>query len=328
MTAARAMRALVYDDRIVMRDVPVPEPKTGEALVRALIAGICKTDVEISKGYMNFRGIPGHEFVGVVRESPDSDQVGARVVGEINAGCGKCPLCAEGMQRHCPNRTVLGITGRDGTFAEYLTLPAANLIPVPDGLSNSKAVFAEPLAAALEILEQVPIQPGHRALVIGDGKLGLLVCSVLRLTGCDLTLAGKHQEKMKIFSDTGGRALTLDRLRQVSEPFDVVVEASGHPSGFEPAMRHVKPRGTLVLKSTYHGDLTLDAAPIVVNEVSVVGSRCGRFEPALRLLAQGLVDPTPLIDSVFPFDQAEQAFQRSREPGALKVLLEFSGKEV
>jgi threonine dehydrogenase-like Zn-dependent dehydrogenase len=317
------MKAMMYDGRMVMTEVPVPEPKTGEALVRVLIAGICKTDVEISKGYMNFRGIPGHEFVGIVQDSPDASQVGARVVGEINAGCANCPSCAAGMQRHCPNRTVLGIDGRDGAFAEYLTLPAKNLIPVPAGLSNSKAVFAEPLAAALEILEQVNVQPGHRVLVIGDGKLGLLVCSVLRLTGCDLALVGKHPEKMSIFPDIGGRTMTLDRLPEIGEAFDVVVEASGHPSGFESAIRHVRPRGTLVLKSTYQGELTLDAAPIVINEVTVVGSRCGRFEPALRLLAQGLVDPTPLIDTVFPFEQAEQAFRRSLELGALKVLLEF-----
>jgi threonine dehydrogenase-like Zn-dependent dehydrogenase len=323
MTEPRAMKALMYDGRMLMTDVPVPEPKTGEALVRVLIAGICKTDVEISKGYMNFRGIPGHEFVGIVQDSPDADQVGARVVGEINAGCGGCPLCAAGMQRHCSSRTVLGIDGRDGAFAEYLTLPASNLIPVPARLTNSKAVFAEPLAAALEILEQVPVQPGYRVLVIGDGKLGLLACSVLKLTGCDLVLVGKHREKMKIFGATGGTTVSLDRLSEISEPFDVVVEASGHTSGFEYAMRHLRPRGTLVLKSTYQGDLTLNAAPIVINEVSVVGSRCGKFEPALRLLAQGLIDPTPLIDTAFPFDQAEQAFRRSQETGALKVLLEF-----
>ena len=313
----------MYDGSMAVADVPVPSPRTGEALVRVLMAGICKTDVEIGKGYMSFQGIPGHEFVGIVEDSPRAEQMGARVVGEINAGCADCSFCAAGLERHCPNRTVLGIAGRNGAFAEYLTLPASNLIPVPEGLSNEKAVFTEPLAAALEICEQVHIEPRHRVLVIGDGKLGLLVCFALRLTGCNLVLVGKHQEKMRMFERMGGVTVTLDHLDEISEPFDIVVEASGNPSGFECAMKHIRPRGILVLKSTYHGTLTLDAAPIVINEISIIGSRCGIFGPALRLMNEGLVDPSPLVDEVFPFERAEQAFRKSQEPGVFKVLMEF-----
>lgn len=323
MTAPTMMKALVFDGRIHLTDVPVPVPKDGEALIKVSISGICKTDVEITKGYMRFSGIPGHEFVGTVLDSPYPHQIGTRVVGEINAGCGVCRSCRVGMERHCSRRTVLGIAGRNGAFAEYLTLPASNLVEVPAELPDRKAIFTEPAAAALEILEQVCIQPAHSVLVIGDGKLGLLVCLVLRLTGCDLTLAGKHREKMEIFTRLGGKAMTLDELEKVEQPFDFVVEVSGDPSGFALAMQHIRPRGTIVLKSTYHGELTLDAAPIVVNEVSIVGSRCGVFKPALRLMEAGLLDPLPLLHAVFPFEKAEEAFVRSQEPGVFKVALEF-----
>lgn len=317
------MKALVFNGTLALTEVPKPETGPGEALVRVHKAGICKTDVEIAKGYMSFRGIPGHEFVGVVEQSPRAEQVGTRVVGEINAGCGVCSWCKKELERHCPHRTVLGILNRDGAFAEYLTLPAANLVKVPDSLTDDKAVFTEPVAAALEILEQVKVEPTHRVLVIGDGKLGLLVCMVLRLTGCDLLLVGKHPEKMALFNGIGGASCTLDEFASTQEKFDVVVEASGRPSGWDTAMSRTKPRGTLVLKSTYHGNLTFNAAPLVVEEINVVGSRCGILAPAVRLMDLGLVDPTPLIHEVFPFRQAEQAFQRSQEPGVFKILLEF-----
>ncbi|MCA1962182.1 MAG: alcohol dehydrogenase catalytic domain-containing protein [Desulfomonile sp.] len=317
------MKALIFDGTLQLTEIPKPDPPPGEALVLVTTAGICNTDVEITRGYMNFRGVPGHEFVGKVEAADDSELVGARVVGEINAGCDQCSWCAQGMERHCPNRTVLGIAGRDGAFAEYLGLPVKNLVKVPHSLSDEKAVFTEPLAAAMEILEQVKIEPSHRVLVLGDGKLGQLVAMVLRLTGCDLVLVGKHRDKLELFARGGGSVLLLDELTASKERFDIVVEASGSPSGWNLAVSRVKPRGILVLKSTYHGALSFNPAPLVINEITVVGSRCGRFGPALRVLEAGLVDPTVLIAAVFPFDQAEEAFRRSQERGALKVLLKM-----
>ncbi|MFH1113556.1 MAG: alcohol dehydrogenase catalytic domain-containing protein [Pseudomonadota bacterium] len=317
------MKALVFDGELKIKDVPDPQPGDGEALVRISMAGICNTDIEICKGYMDFHGIPGHEFVGIVEKSPVPEQVGKRVVGEINAGCGACAMCRKGMERHCAHRDVLGILKRDGAFAEYLCLPASNLVEVPQGLSDEEAVFTEPLAAALEILEQVHITPADRVMVIGDGKLGLLIGMVLRLTGCDLLLAGKHPEKLHLLGRMGVSTMTLQEPARRDDLFDVVVEASGRPAGWELAVSRVKPRGFLVLKSTYHGSLDFNTAPLVINEVTVVGSRCGRFEPALRLMEKGLVDPTPLIREVMPFLRAEEAFKLSQQPGVLKVLLKF-----
>ena len=318
------MKALVFREKLALEDVPKPHPAAGEALVKALMVGICKTDVEISRGYMDFKGIPGHEFVGVVESSPESSQIGTRVVGEINAGCGDCPYCRQGLERHCPNRTVLGILGRNGAFAEYLTLPVRNLIPVPATLPDEKAVFVEPLAAALEILEQVAGRPADSVLVIGDGKLGLLISMVLRLTGCRLKLVGKHREKLALFSRLGGCVEALESFADSNHSFDIVVEASGHPSGWEFALRNVKPRGIIVLKSTYHGALNFNTAPLVINEISVVGSRCGKFEPALRLMEQGLIDPSPLISGIFPLDEIEEAFRKSLEKDNLKVLVKMT----
>ncbi len=318
------MKALVFDRKLALKDLPVPEPRDGEALVKVLTAGICNTDLEISRGYMQFQGVIGHEFVGRVERSPDSNQVGTRVVGEINAGCGECPACREGLQRHCPDRTVLGILGRNGAIAEYLTLPASNLVAVPERVSDEKAVFTEPLAAALEILEQVKIRPADRVLVIGDGKLGLLASMALRLTGSDLLLVGKHKAKLDLFGQLKGRTALLSELEVTSDKFDIVVECSGNPGGWKLAVGRVKPRGTLVLKSTYHGSLDFNPAPLVIDEITVVGSRCGQFPPALRLMNSGFIDPTPLISEVFPLAQAEEAFRRSQESDCMKVLLKIS----
>ncbi|HMK34539.1 MAG TPA: alcohol dehydrogenase catalytic domain-containing protein [Desulfomonilaceae bacterium] len=315
------MKALVFDGQARVRDVPAPKTKPGETLIHVTMAGICKTDVEIIAGYMDFRGILGHEFVGTVAASPDPALLGVRVVGEINAGCGACDYCRQDLQRHCPSRTVLGIKGRQGALAEYLTLPLTNLVAVPDTLSDEIAVFTEPVAAALEIMEQIRIEPSHTVAVIGDGKLGLLISMVLRLTGCDPVLVGKHPEKMALFSHLRGRTLPLDLFLQTDERFDVVVEASGNASGWNVAMKKVKPRGTVVLKSTYHGSLTFNPAALVIDEITVVGSRCGRFAPALKLLDLGLVDPAPLISGVFPLEQAEAALRKAQEAGAFKVLV-------
>jgi alcohol dehydrogenase len=317
------MKALVFDGELRIKDVPEPKVPDGEALVRVTMAGICNTDVEICKGYMNFRGIPGHEFVGIVEKSPVAEQVGTRVVGEINAGCGECTACRQGLERHCAQRSVLGILNRNGAFAEYLTLPPLNLVEVPESLSDEATVFTEPLAAAVEILEQVHIRPADRVMVVGDGKLGLMIGMVLRLTGCDLLLVGKHPEKLDVLERVGGSTMTLEALAERTDVFDVVVEASGKPSGWGLAMSRVKPRGVLILKSTYHGSLDFNTAPIVVNEVTVVGSRCGRFEPALRLLARNLVDPAPLVHDRLPFRDGEEAFRLAQQPGVCKVLLKF-----
>jgi threonine dehydrogenase-like Zn-dependent dehydrogenase len=316
------LKALVFvEKKPVLKQVPKSVRSEGEALVRVLMAGICRTDVEICKGYMDFQGIPGHEFVGMVEDCDNTGLKGKRVVGEINAGCGICEFCRRGLERHCPNRTVLGILGRDGAMAEYLTLPEDNLLAVPANLSDEQAVFTEPIAAALEIPDQVKVGPGSRVLVIGDGKLGLLITMVLRLTGCGPVLVGKHPEKLAYFSRLGGEIRELGEFAKSPDLFDLVVEASGSPSGWELAVSRVKPRGTLVLKSTYHGKLDFNPAPLVINEVTVIGSRCGLFAPALRLMADGLIDPTPFISGVLPIEQAAEAFARARDRDTLKILI-------
>jgi threonine dehydrogenase-like Zn-dependent dehydrogenase len=317
------MKALYFDGSLRMTDMPDPKPEAGEALVKVVMAGICKTDVEITKGYMGFTGVPGHELIGVVEESPAPELIGKRVVGEINVGCGECSLCRAGMERHCPNRDVLGILGRNGALAEYLTLPPANLEPVPDNLPDEKAIFTEPLAAALEILEQVKIEPSHNVLIIGDGKLGLLIAMSLRLTGASLLLSGKHSDKSAIFTALGGKVIHPDDLADTDEKFDVVVEASGNPTGWKTAVERVKPRGVIVLKSTYAASFEYNPAPLVIDEITVVGSRCGRFAPALRLMDMGLIDPSPLLSKVFPFERAEEAFEAAQLSGNLKIALKM-----
>ena len=302
------------------RDLPTPVVAAGEALVRVVCAGICNTDLELMRGYYPFRGVLGHEFVGRVEQGPQ-ELLGQRVVGEINAVCGVCEMCDRGHRSHCERRTVLGIVGRDGAFADYLTLPAENLHRVPDSLPSSRAVFVEPLAAALQIQQQVPMGPEDRVLVVGDGKLGQLIASSLALTACDLLLVGRHARKLDLLLAQG--------IRATDEPpaaatFDVAIDCSGNRAGFAVARRALRPRGVLVMKSTYAGDLTVDASSLVVDELTVVGSRCGPFEPALRLLAAGDVDPTPLIAGSYPLLEGLAAFDHAARPGTLKILLEIS----
>jgi alcohol dehydrogenase len=317
------MRALVYDGQLkLVRDYPRPVPPPEEALVRVELAGICNTDLEIVRGYRGFHGILGHEFVGVVEECADESLVGQRVVGEINCYCGECPTCRAGAPTHCPNGTTLGIWERDGALADYLTLPMANLHPVPEAIGDEAAVFVEPLAAALEILEQVQVKPSDRVVVLGDGKLGLLVAQVLRLTGCGLVVGGRHEEKLAILQRQGIDARLADELPV--DGADVVVDCTGHPSGFAAARRLVKPRGTLVLKSTFHGNVEVDLSMLVVDEITLVGSRCGPFAPALRLLERSLVDVESLISATYPLDEGLAAFERAQEKGTLKVLLEMT----
>jgi threonine dehydrogenase-like Zn-dependent dehydrogenase len=324
------MRALWLRDRVtsLLDDVPVPEPPPGEALVRVLRAGICRTDLELVRGYYPFEGVLGHEFVGVVEEGP-ARLLGRRVVGEINATCGRCRACGAGRETHCENRTVLGIVGRHGAFAEYLTLPARNLHPVPDTISSDAATFTEPLAAALEIQQQVPVRPDDRVLVVGDGKLGQLVAQTLSLVGCDLLVLGRHERKLGLLQAEGIRTELASAVAAGGEEledgsFDVAVECTGNAEGFAVARRALRPRGVLVMKSTYAGRLTLDASALVVDELTLVGSRCGPFGPALRLLAEGLIEVKPLISASFPLGAAREALEHAARPGTLKVLLEVA----
>jgi threonine dehydrogenase-like Zn-dependent dehydrogenase len=343
------MLAVVFDDKLKVVDMPPPALKKGEALVRVRMAGLCNTDIEIIKGYMGYRGILGHEFVGDVVKCEAPEWMGRRVVGEINAGCGKCDWCKQGLSRHCPNRTVVGIFGRPGAFAEYVALPMANLHKIPKDMSDETAVFAEPVAACFEILDQVKIGKQDKVAVIGDGKLGALAAQVLAGAAPETILLGKHDNKLrrlkKIFrtgiihgSGARPRALsgeinnsgvgqcqikTSKYTTQKPGSFDVVVECSGSPSGLAAATALVRPRGVLVLKSTYHEKPILDTSVWVVNEITVVGSRCGRFEPALAALRGGHVNPLPLIDKVFPAEQALHAFEAAQAPGVFKVLLDF-----
>jgi len=306
-------------------DIPVPAPAPGEALVRVLQAGVCNTDIELTSGYYPYTGVLGHEFVGLVVEGSPAlrDQ---RVVGEINAACRTCSACVHDRPTHCERRTVLGIVGRDGAFAEYLTLPIENLHVVEDSIENEQAVFAEPLAAALEIQEQIEVSVDDRVLVVGDGKLGQLIARTLALVGCELLVVGRQERKLAHLHAAG---IDTRLLRSPEEAkaanlasFDIVVECTGNPAGFELARQAIRPRGTLVMKSTYAGALTLDASSIVVDEITLLGSRCGPFAPALQMLARGEVEVADLVDARYPLAEAAEALEHAQRPGVLKILIE------
>jgi threonine dehydrogenase-like Zn-dependent dehydrogenase len=314
------MQALwLENQKISMRDISKPN-KPNEALIRIRKAGICSTDLELVKGYYPFTGVLGHEFVGEVIESPDKSWIGQRVVGEINAACGKCEQCVNGRPTHCENRTVLGITNRDGVFADYTTLPVENLHRVPDSIPDEAAVFTEPLAAALEIQQQTQIKPTDRVLLIGAGRLGQLIAQTLSLSGCDLRVVARHSHQQELLTERGIRLITENEIQPWR--WDIVVEATGSSSGFNLARKAIRPRGTLVMKSTYKGDMTVNFSSIVVDELTILGSRCGPFEPALRLLQKGEVDPTVLIANRFKLSEAVKAFEEAARRGMLKVLLE------
>lgn len=315
------MKALRVDKkRLAVREIEKPR-RDNEALVRVLLSGICNTDLEIARGYAGFKGTIGHEFVGIVEESPEEKLLGTRVVGEINAGCGKCQLCLQGDPRHCPLRTVLGIVGRDGAHAEFLRLPLENLIAVPEKIADEHAVFTEPLAAACGILERVSLTSSDRVAVIGDGKLGLLCAQVLALTGAQLLLVGKHSTKLRIAQRRGIETATAKQVARRKREFDVVVEASGSRTGFASALALLRPKGTLVLKSTFHDTTEIDFARIVVDEISIVGSRCGRFAPALDLLTKNAIDVDSMISEEYPLADGVHAMTRAGGKGVLKVLL-------
>jgi threonine dehydrogenase-like Zn-dependent dehydrogenase len=305
-----------------------PSAQVGNALIRVRLVGICATDLELIQGYKGgFRGVLGHEFVGEVIAAPGATEwVGKRVVGEINIGCGECSLCRRGMGKHCRQRQCLGLLGKDGAMAEFVTLPVANLHAVPDEVSDEQAVFVEPLAAALEILEQVRIGPSSRVYLVGDGRLGMLIAQVLALTGCDLTILGRHAAHLALLEKWHGSKTLISTPEAeallAAEAADVVVEATGSPSGFDAARRLVRPGGTLVLKSTFAGDSPpVDLSHLVVDEVTVVGSRCGPFAPALRLLASNRVHVLPMIEARYPLEEAVAALAHAGQRGVLKVLV-------
>lgn len=321
------MKAVVFDEELKLVDnYEKPVPKEGEALVRVTLAGICNTDYEITKGYMGYCGVLGHEAVGIVEEVNDVDKslVGKRVVPEISYGCKEpdCPWCAQKLYRHCPNRHTLGIFHKDGVFAQYFTMPVEVLFEVPENVPDEQAVFVEPLAAALEILEQQHIKPFEKVVILGDGKLGLITALALNALNIDVTLVGKHLNKLDIASAQGCKTSLLNDF-PVEKKYDVVVEATGSISGFETALALTRPRGVLVLKSTVAASKEFNLAPVVIDEITVLGSRCGQFPAALRLLKSGRVDFSPLISAVYPADKAIEAFEKNKEKDTLKVILSF-----
>jgi threonine dehydrogenase-like Zn-dependent dehydrogenase len=321
------VKAIVFDGTLrFVNDYPVPESGGNEALIRITMAGICNTDIEITNGYLGFQGIMGHEFVGIVEKAPEyaAGLINRRVVGEINCGCGNCDYCKTGMQKHCPSRTTLGIQEKDGVFAEYAVLPVSNLLVVPETVSDEEAVFVEPLAAAYEIQEQIEIKPAYAILVLGDGKLGLLCALVLHLAEADVTLAGRHDTKLNIAGSQQIRTVnTISDEPCKERKYDIVIEATGTPEGFESALRCVKPRGTIVLKSTMASAQTINLAPFVIDEITLIGSRCGPFKAAIHMLGQKGIDVKPLISGIYTIENAQKAFEEARKKENLKILIDF-----
>ena len=314
------MKALHFDGQKMTFLTDYDPPKPGETLVKINLAGICGTDIEILSGYMSYQGIPGHEFVGVIKESQDTHLIGKRVVGEINVGCGICELCKKGLERHCPHRTVLGILRRDGAFAQYLSLPEKNLHVIPDQIRDEQAVFVEPLAAAFEIKEQISLKQESNIALVGDGRLAQLVALVLNLSCQNITCFGRHKNKLELLKNLGIKTkIGIDS--DDNQKFDLVVEATGSNSGFEDTMKLIKPKGTVILKSTLASKTNLDLTSMVINEVSVIGSRCGPFGPAINALASGRISVDNLIDSTYSLEKFQDAFEQAKKPDILKVLL-------
>lgn len=324
------MKAIHFENKsLALVERPLPVLGAGEALLRVRVAGICTTDIELYQGYYDFAGIPGHEFVAVVEQAPTRPEFeGARVVCDINIGCGACDWCKRGDRRHCPNRKVLGIKGWDGAFAEFVAAPVQNLYLVPDGLSDRQAVFVEPLAAALEIGQQVHITNDMRVLVLGDGKLGILIALALRNLNPRLMLVGKHRDKLDLARLLGVHTLLIDGAEDFAElaadrgPFDLVIEATGRPETVNLALGLLRPEGTLLLKTTSHAATQIDMATVVVNELKLLGSRCGDFDLALNYLKSGWIRLDALLEAAYPFAQFEEAFAHARR-GALKIVVEM-----
>ncbi len=314
------MKAAFFDGEKMIFDQNYPDPPSSESLVRVNLAGICGTDLEILDGYMKYNGILGHEFVGTVEKSENSQLIGKRVVGEINVGCGVCNSCKNGMSRHCPNRTVLGILKRNGAFAEFVSLPEKNLHVLPDSISDEQAVFIEPLAAAFEIKEQVKLDSQWNVAVIGDGRLAQLIARVLNLSCKNITCFGRHRNKLQSLEKLGIKTkIGIESSNEFA--FDLVVEATGSNSGFSDSMKLAKPRGIVILKSTIASRENLDLTPTVVNEITLIGSRCGLFKPAIDALSTGMITVDDLIDSTFPLEKFHEAIIHAKKPDTLKVFL-------
>lgn len=314
------MKAAYFNGTKIILDKNYLEPKSDEVLVRVRLAGICGTDLEILQGYMKYNGILGHEFVGIVEKSHNTALIRKRVVGEINVGCDKCDFCEKGMQRHCPNRTILGILKRDGAFAEFLSLPEKNLHVIPDAITDEQAVFIEPLAAAFEIREQVSLKSHWSVAVVGDGRLAQLITQVLKLSCSNITCFGKHKNKLENLTNNGIK-IKIGIEHSDEQSFDLVVEATGSNSGFLDTMKLIKPRGIVVLKSTIASRENLDLTPTVINEITLVGSRCGLFRPAIDALATGIISVDYMIDSIFPLERFSEAIECAKNPDTLKVFL-------
>ena len=316
------MKAIYFDGKMA---APIsarkPRQKKGEALIRIDLAGICATDLEILLGYMEFRGILGHEFVGTVESSEERRLIGKRVVGEIFVPCRVCPKCKDGLQKHCPTRTVIGISGRDGAFAEYLTLPNENLHTIPKGLSDEEAIFVELLAAACEIPQRVSFDGKSRVVVLGDGRLAAMAAQVVALHSKDPIVLGLNMKKLQAFAEVGLRTEIVENKGEIGRDFDIVIDCTGKPTGLPLAAELVKPQGTIVLKSTFHGALDWNPAPIVIDEITIVGSRCGPFEKALGLLIDGTVKTEPFVTAVYDIDDFDKAVQRARHADSFKVML-------
>jgi len=314
------MKAVILKNRrISVEEVPLPSMEEGEALIKVTKAGICNTDVEMIKGYMDFEGILGHEFVGCVMEASIKDWIGKRVVGEINISCHKCEMCQAGYPKHCSSRLVLGIQGKDGVFAEFVTLPLSNLHCLPPEISDEEAVFVEPLAAALEVLEQVQIRKEHEVLVLGDGKLGLLIAQVLRNQTSHVFCVGHHQRKLAILQRKGIRTFLNNCDR--NQKFDIIVEATGNPKGIPEALNRIKPRGKIVAKSTFYGDSEINISRMVIDEIQLIGSRCGPFKKALDFLRNKLIHVKDMIDGDYPLEDAQEAFELAKKTDTIKVFL-------
>ena len=322
------MKALVFDDKLKLDlNYPMPKIKDNEVLIKTSMVGICNTDYEITKGYMGYKGVLGHEFVGVVSEvgaNCDKNLIGKRVVGEINCACNDCEMCHQNLQRHCPNRSTLGIWQKDGCFSEYFTLPKENVLTISDNIDDITATFCEPLAAAYEILEQIHIKPDDKVAILGDGKLGLCISLIFKAMNVDYTHIGKHLDKLEISKNLGAKIKLVSELDEKDmKSFDVVVEATGSTGGFETSASLVKPRGILVLKSTIVAREGLNLASIVVDEITIQGSRCGQFKPVLRLLEDKRIDVSPLVSGIYDVDDFKEAFDKNSQKGTLKVLVKF-----
>lgn len=322
------MKALVFDNELKLdNNYPMPKVKDDEVLIKTSMVGICNTDYEITKGYMGYKGVLGHEFVGVIENvgsNVDKNLIGKRVVGEINCACNNCSYCHQNLQRHCPNRQTLGIWQKDGCFSEYFTLPKENVIVISENIDDITATFTEPLAAAYEILEQIHIQPTDKVAILGDGKLGLSISLVFSAMNIDFVHIGKHEEKLAISKNLGAKTMLLNEIADKDKKsFDVVIEATGSTGGFETSASLVKPRGTLVLKSTIVAREGLNLASIVVDEIKIQGSRCGQFKPIVKLLENKKIDISPLVSGIYDVDDFKQAFEKNSQKGTLKVLVKF-----